>query len=176
MLIKVGYEFVFQVETPSLMLLMVALHPDREHTVRRHSGMLIEPYIPIEEFSDVYGNRCRRILAPAGPLRLWDDMVVEDSGHPDPVVPWARQLPAQELPSETLLFLLSSRYCEVDRLMEVAWALFARRRKAGGGSRPSATGCTPTSASTTRQPAPRRRPTTSSWSGPASAATSRTWP
>jgi transglutaminase-like putative cysteine protease len=125
MLIKAGYEFVFQVETPSLMLMMVALHPDREHTVRRHSGMIIEPYIPFEEFSDVYGNRCRRIFAPAGRLRLWDDMVVEDSGFPDPVAPWARQLPAQELPSETLLYLLSSRYCEVDRLMEAAWGLFS---------------------------------------------------
>jgi transglutaminase-like putative cysteine protease len=125
MLIKMGYEFVFQVETPSLMLMMVALHPDREHTVRRHSGMVIEPYIPFEEFSDVYGNRCRRIFASPGRLRLWDDMVVEDSGLPDPVVPWARQHLAQELPSETLLYLLSSRYCEVDRLMEIAWGLFS---------------------------------------------------
>ena len=124
MLIKTGYEFVFQVETPSLMLLMVALHPDREHTVRRHNGMIIEPFIPIEEFSDIYGNRCRRIFALPGPLRLWDDMVVEDSGQPDAAAPWAIQHPAQELPSETLLFLLGSRYCEVDRLMEVAWGLF----------------------------------------------------
>jgi transglutaminase-like putative cysteine protease len=124
MLIKIGYEFIFEVETPSLMLLMVALHPDREHAVRRHNGMLIEPYIPFEEFSDVYGNRCRRIFVPAGRLRLWDEMVVEDLGLPDPVVPWARQHPAQDLPSETLPFLLSSRYCEVDRLMEIAWNLF----------------------------------------------------
>jgi len=124
MLIKIGYEFLFQVETPSLMLLMVAVHPDREQSVRHHAGMIIEPYLPFEEFSDVYGNRCRRIIAPMGPLRLWDEMVVEDSGQPDPVVPWARQFVAQELPSETLLFLLASRYCEVDRLMEIAWSLF----------------------------------------------------
>ncbi len=106
------------------MLLMVALHPDRENTVRRHSGMIVEPYIPIEEFSDIYGNRCRRIFALPGPLRLWDDMVVEDSGQLDAAAPWARQHPAQELPSETLHFLLGSRYCEVDRLMEIAWDLF----------------------------------------------------
>jgi transglutaminase-like putative cysteine protease len=124
MLIKIGYEFVFQVQMPSLMLLMVALHPDREHTVRRHNGMVIEPYIPFEEFSDAYGNRCRRICALAGGLRLWDEMVVEDSGLPDAFVPGARQHAAQELPSETLPFLLGSRYCEVDRLMEVAWSLF----------------------------------------------------
>lgn len=125
MLIKAGYEFVFQVETPSLMLLMVALHPERDHSVRWHSGMVVEPYSPFEEFIDIYGNRCRRLFASPGRLRLWDDMVVEDSGQPDPVVPWARQQSAQELPSETLLFLLGSRYCEVDRLTEVAWSLFA---------------------------------------------------
>ena len=51
-------------------------------------------------------------------------MVVEDTGQPDAVAPWAIQHPAQELPSETLHFLLASRYCEVDRLMEVAWGLF----------------------------------------------------
>ena len=124
MLIKAGYEFIFELETPSLMLLMVALHPERKHTVRRHSGMIVEPYVPFEEYIDVYGNRCRRLIAPAGRLRLWDDVVVEDSGQPDPVVPWARQHLAQELPSETLLFLLGSRYCEVDRLMDVAWGLF----------------------------------------------------
>ena len=124
MLIKIGYEFIFQVQMPSLMLLMVALHPDRENSVRRHKGMIVEPYLPVQEFRDVYGNRCRRIFPPAGPLRLWDEIVVEDSGLPDPVMPWARQHLAQELPAETLLYLLSSRYCEVDRLMEIAWSLF----------------------------------------------------
>ena len=29
-----------------------------------------------------------------------------------------------DLPEETLLFLLGSRYCETDRLSEIAWRLF----------------------------------------------------
>ncbi|MDR3633200.1 MAG: transglutaminase family protein [Isosphaeraceae bacterium] len=125
MFIRIGYEFVFQVETPSLMLMMLALHPDREYTVREHAGMIVEPYAPVEEFADSFGNRCRRIFAQAGRLRLWDDMVVEDSGQADPVVPWVIQHPAQELPPETLVYLLGSRYCEVDRLSDIAWSLFA---------------------------------------------------
>jgi hypothetical protein len=60
-LIKTGYEFIFRVATPSLMLMMVAIHPDREHTARRCSRMAIQPYIPFEEFSDVHGNRCRDV-------------------------------------------------------------------------------------------------------------------
>jgi len=125
MFIRIGYEFIFQLETPSLMLMMLALHPDRERSVRRHAGMIVEPHVPVEEFNDSFGNRCRRIFAPAGRLRLWDDMVVEDSGQLDPVVPSARQHPAQELPPETLVYLLGSRYCEVDRLSDIAWGLFS---------------------------------------------------
>jgi transglutaminase-like putative cysteine protease len=124
MFIRIGYEFLFNVETPSLMLLMLALHPEREASVWRHGGMRIEPYIPVHEYIDGQGNRCRRLNAPAGPLRLWDDMIVTDSGQPDPVAPWSNQYPAQELPNETLVYLLGSRYCEVDRLSEVAWSLF----------------------------------------------------
>jgi transglutaminase-like putative cysteine protease len=124
MLIKIGYEFVFQFQTPSLVLLMVALHPEREGSVRRHDGMIVEPYVPVDEFSDGFGNRCRRLFAPQGRLRISDDMVVEDSGQPDTVAPWARQHPPQELPPETLVYMLGSRYCEVDRLSEVAWSLF----------------------------------------------------
>ena len=55
-------------------------------------------------------------------------------------MPWARQHLAQELPAETLLYLLGSRYCEVDRLMEIAWSLFSGAPQGWGGSRPSATG------------------------------------
>ena len=87
--------------------------------------MIIEPHIPFRAVQRHLWKPLPRIFAPPGRLRLWDDMVVEDSGLPDPVVPWALQHFAQELPSETLLFLLGSRYCEVDRLMEVAWDLFS---------------------------------------------------
>ena len=30
----------------------------------------------------------------------------------------------EDLPEETLVFLLGSRYCETDRLSEIAWSLF----------------------------------------------------
>ena len=63
-------------------------------------------------------------MAPAGRLRLGTDGVVRDDGKPDPVDLHAVQHQVQDLPSETLLFLLGSRYCETDRLSETAWNLF----------------------------------------------------
>ena len=41
-------------------------------------------------------------------------------------IPGAWQLSVPDLPEETLLFLLGSRYCETDRLSETAWKLFAK--------------------------------------------------
>jgi transglutaminase-like putative cysteine protease len=51
--------------------------------------------------------------------------LVRDSGLPDVIVASAGQHPVEDLPEETLVFLLGSRYCETDRLSEIAWGLFA---------------------------------------------------
>jgi transglutaminase-like putative cysteine protease len=124
MLIRVGYEFVFEVPAPTPMLLMLDLDPPREATVRRFGGMRLEPFVPVDRFYDRFGNRCTRIVAPAGQFRIWDDLIVEDSGIPEPIMPGARQIPVEELPYDVLVFLLGSRYCEVDRLSEFAWQTF----------------------------------------------------
>ena len=52
------------------------------------------------------------------------DAVVRDIGRPDPVVSDARQVKVEELPEEVLVFLLSSRFCDSDRLLDLAWTLF----------------------------------------------------
>ncbi len=80
--------------------------------------------MPVEGFFDGFGNHCARIMAPAGKVRIWDDAIVEDDGQPDPIDPNAIQHPVEELPPDLLVYLLGSRYCEVDRLSDVAWALF----------------------------------------------------
>jgi transglutaminase-like putative cysteine protease len=124
MLIRVGYELIFDVPAPVPMLLLLDLLPERETTIRRYGGMRIEPAVWVDRFLDRFNNRCTRIVAPPGRLRIWDDLIVEDDGQPDPVAPWARQHPVEELPVDVLIYLLGSRYCEVDRLTEIAWNLF----------------------------------------------------
>jgi transglutaminase-like putative cysteine protease len=124
MLIRVGYEFIFDVPAPSPMLLMLDLEPAREMTVRRPGGIQFQPYVPFEKFLDRSNNLCTRIVAPPGQLVIWDDLIVEDSGVPEPIPYGAQQIPVEELPYDVLVYLLGSRYCEVDRLSEIAWNLF----------------------------------------------------
>src|SRR4051812_14721811 len=124
MFLRVGYELVFDVPAPTVVMALLCTHPSRAPTLRRPDRLRAEPDIPVEEFTDWFGNRCSRLVAPAGKLRLWNDTVVEDSGQPDPVHLDARQHPVEELPPEALRYLFASRYCEVDKLSDVAWQLF----------------------------------------------------
>jgi transglutaminase-like putative cysteine protease len=124
MLIRVGYELTFHVSAPTPILLMLDLDPAREPSVRRAGGMRIEPYVPLDKFLDDFGNRCTRIVAPVGQVTIWDDLIVQDDGVPDVAAFRAEQHPVESLPTSVLVYLLGSRYCEVDRLTEIAWQLF----------------------------------------------------
>lgn len=123
MLIRIGYELQFELKEPIAMTLMLNVHPSRSNDVRAYSSG-VSPDVPVETFSDSFGNVCGRIYAPAGRLTLYADGIVHDSGQPDPVSMSAKQHKVKDLPPECLQFLLNSRYCEVDKMVPLAWELF----------------------------------------------------
>jgi transglutaminase-like putative cysteine protease len=126
MLIHAGYEMIFDLPQPVAMQLLLQFHPSRESDVVQQERTVAAngESLQVQKYSDSFGNRCERILAPAGRLRLAGDALVEDSGLPDLEMPEAVQHPIKELPPEVMPFLLSSRYCEVDKLSPIAWELF----------------------------------------------------
>ena len=75
-------------------------------------------------FIDDFGNRCCRLVAPAGAVTLSVEGWLDDDGDLDPIVPQAIQHPIEDLPLEALPFLVASRYCESDLLSNEAWRLF----------------------------------------------------
>ena len=105
-------------------MLTLNIHHSRVSDPIRPDCMLTEPPVPILTYRDGFGNWCSRLVAPTGMLRISTDALINDSGAPDTVAPWAEQLPTEALPEETLVYLLGSRYCETDRLSETAWQLF----------------------------------------------------
>ena len=126
MLIRIGYELTFQAPARTPMLLMLYTHPSRAASLRQPDHVQVEPYVPVREFIDAFGNRCGLLVASPGTLRLWNTTLIEDSGEPDAVYPYATQHPVEELPPEMLTWLLGSRYCEVDKLTDAAWSLFGQ--------------------------------------------------
>jgi transglutaminase-like putative cysteine protease len=124
MLIRLGYDIHFDVPSPVPIVALLSIHPSRRHDLRGPDGVVVDAGVETSEYVDAFGNICTRILAPAGLLRLSNVTTVLDSGDPDPVNPEAREVPVGELPHETLRYLLSSRFCEVDLLSAAAVELF----------------------------------------------------
>ena len=124
MLIRAGYEIsiVCNCETPLMALL--SLHPSRVGDLRTPAVICSTGPAPLEASLDEFGNVRTRTIAPAGLFKLSTSFVVQDSGLPDEVAPWAQEVPVSQLPDEAVTFLLGSRYCETDRLSALAWSLF----------------------------------------------------
>jgi transglutaminase-like putative cysteine protease len=132
MQIRAGYELVYDCPQPTPMLLMLSVHPSRSGDLATRHEMSFDPPVDATHYRDGFNNVCTRIVAPAGRLKISSEFIVGDPGTPDIVVPEAEQHPVQELPDETLVYLLGSRYCETDRLSETAWSLFANAPRGWG--------------------------------------------
>jgi transglutaminase-like putative cysteine protease len=132
MKIRVGYELIYDFPQPTPMIIILGTHFTRASDVVRPDHLATSPSVPIWPYRDTFGNWCNRIVAPAGRIRLSADGVVHDTGLPDETAPSAPQHAVEDLPPETLTFLLGSRYCETDRLSEVAWKLFEKSPRGWG--------------------------------------------
>lgn len=124
MRIHFGFDIAMDFAQATPMLMMLNVHPSRRHELIVPDLLRLEPEVALSTYMDAFGNLCSRLVAPAGRFRVWTDGVVDDSGLPDRVAPEAGEVPIGELPSETLIYLLGSRYCETDALSQTAWNLF----------------------------------------------------
>jgi len=124
--IKAGFEIAYDCPAPTPMLLMLSIHPSRVRDLQTPQHISIDRKVAQKDYIDGFGNVCTRIIAPAGITTLSTEFVIEDSGLPDLVVPFAQQHVIDDLPEDTLVYLLGSRYCETDRLGDTAWSLFAQ--------------------------------------------------
>jgi transglutaminase-like putative cysteine protease len=125
MQIRVGYELIYDCPQQTPMILTLHIHFTRVSDLIVPDHLITRPSMPITAYRDAFGNWCSRIVAPKGEVLLSTDAVVNDRGEKDVVAVQAHQHLVQDLPEETLVFLLGSRYCETDLLSEVAWGLFA---------------------------------------------------
>ncbi len=124
MKIRCGYEIAYDCPAPTPMLLILSLRPEREADLLTPQVLRADPDVPLRTYSDSFGNVCTRLLAPAGRITFTADFVVADAGRPDPSVLDLPQHEVADLPDEVLVYLLGSRYCDTDRLSDVAWARF----------------------------------------------------
>jgi transglutaminase-like putative cysteine protease len=131
MLIRSEYDIQFHLPAPLTMLAMLRLHPSLDSALAEPEILKIE-HIDLETkreiegrvYLDSFGNRCLRFSAPDGALRLAGSSIVRLEDQADPIGTEALQHQVEDLPDEMLQFLLSSRYCEIDRMSQIACELF----------------------------------------------------
>jgi len=124
MLLHLGYDIVFDIPLAVPFLALLKVHPSRVNDLQTPDELRVGSATDFECYSDGFGNNCCRFLARPGKLRLTNSTIIHDTGEPDSVAPWAREIPVEHLPNDVLQYLLNSRYCEVDRMSNVAAELF----------------------------------------------------
>jgi transglutaminase-like putative cysteine protease len=126
MLIRYGFDITVTCTQPTPMICLLAIEDGRSADIRSAEKIVTTPLVPTTTYRDMFGNICRRFVAPPGDFSIWGDGTVEDSGLPDTSYWAATETPVSELPDECLVYLLGSRYCETDKLSEIAWNLFGQ--------------------------------------------------
>jgi len=122
--IELQYEVIDQV---SDFILNVHAAQTRCQSLVSENFSISQP-VEVSLFTDpVHGNRYARLRAKPGPLTVRYDAVVNIAHHvasPDSV----GEVPIAQLPAEALAFIYPSRYCQSDRLRQLAVSEFGGLR------------------------------------------------
>jgi transglutaminase-like putative cysteine protease len=124
MRLKAGCEMYLESDRETPLIAMLRPRSGEGQWVASESYQL-EPFTPVSEYTDVFGNLCQRLVAPAGRFYIRVDAEVETSNE-IAVAPGAPRTPVQQLPEDTLQYLLPSRYCPCDRLEDKAREVVAK--------------------------------------------------
>ena len=122
--VRVGCHITYEVSVPTPVLLMIRPRTDE-------NLVLLETFsfasgLPSYEYQDANGNyACRSMLKP-GRNEIRHDAIMEVSTLPDRKSVGEAAVPVHQIPSSLLRYTLPSRYCDSDKLLNIAWQQFGR--------------------------------------------------
>jgi transglutaminase-like putative cysteine protease len=122
--IRAGYDIAFHCVQETPMTLMLGIDPARAKDLLGPHQIRFSSDVGARDYVDTFGNTCTRVTAPPGLLEIRNAFLIADSGLPDAVAPNARQLQVGELPDDVLVYLHGSRYCDTQKLSDLAWSMF----------------------------------------------------
>lgn len=111
----------FDITVPTPFVLMLRPRSGAQQWIASEEYRVM-PGVPVFEFTDIYGNLCQRLVAPAGFFRIHTaaEVTISDTVDRAPGAPF---VDVQYLPDPILCYLLPSRYCESDRFGQMATAI-----------------------------------------------------
>lgn len=123
MWIRATCNLFFQMQDSTPLILMLRPRSGARQWIARESYTLTHS-MPVKEFTDIFGNLCQRLVAPAGDFSIQTsaDVMIPDAPEE---VRWTYFVDIPNLPDAVLTFLLPSRYCESDRFGNMAREIVA---------------------------------------------------
>jgi transglutaminase-like putative cysteine protease len=119
--LTVGCAFELESTFPVAAIMQVAPAPDPRVQMQHERWDVDSPH---HSYVDAHGNRCERLTVSAGRSRVAYEAQVLVSSPADVVEHDARETPVEELPDETIGFVMPSRFCLPDELGHEAWQRF----------------------------------------------------
>ncbi len=125
MKINVGFEMIFECPKPTPMIFNLNVHYTRVSDLLGRDALMVDPPVPMKATATTSAigapaSSRRRDAAGSVPTRPSPTAAARRTGSR------ARQTAVEDLPDDTLIFLLGSRYCDTDRLSQTAWDLFGQ--------------------------------------------------
>jgi transglutaminase-like putative cysteine protease len=118
MRLKVGCQLEYQTYEETHVILLLRPHKSHLDSVVQEE-FIVEPKMDKTEYIDFYSNHCDRMIVPIGHFRVNTSFIVDVSEFSffDENVD---STPIQNLPDAVLIYLLPSRFCESDKLNNLA--------------------------------------------------------
>ncbi|MEQ8953261.1 MAG: transglutaminase family protein [Gammaproteobacteria bacterium] len=118
MWLRTSCDLTFDIAVSTPFIFMLRPRSGSQQWIAREEYRIV-PSESAEEFTDIFGNLCQRVVAlpgnfsvhTAAEVRVLDEIETAPGGH---------FVDIQDLPDSVLNFLLPSRYCESDRFGQMA--------------------------------------------------------
>ena len=132
--LSVGCAFTYQAEvaTPSIFHVQPGESPVFTVMSEEWSST---PQLRLRSYADLYGNRCTRVVLPMGRSTFRYAAEIDVPDLTEDVDETAREIAPDDLPDDTLIYTLPSRYCLPDVLGT------RRRGRCSVHMRPATRGC-----------------------------------
>ena len=132
MLLRIGYDITVTCPLDTPMISMLSVRDERRDDIHTQGEVVTLPKVPTRLYRDSFGNMCRRFVTPQGTFSIRSESVIRSDGLADQIGSWLLETPLPDLPDEVILYLLPSRYCDTDRLSQIAWDMFGNTPRGWG--------------------------------------------
>ena len=114
MLIRYGYEITLTCQQPTALVCLLSVHEDRAADIRNPETTFTTPDVPVSTYLDLFGNRCRRLVAPAGDVTMWATTTLMDLVGP---YAWSTDCPLEKFFRDAKIYQLFEGTAEIQRMV-----------------------------------------------------------